>query len=234
MKRGARQDLYLLSDAVLGMIQDKLAASKHCKIVRLDFNPWHSCCNRNRRFTIAVQSEALNLTPYFLGDGTVMLKASTLALGLFCAAFAFAASAAAEELTVKTDQTMLIKLSGKPGTVAVGNPSIADATFENGNLFVTGRSFGSTNLIALDQNGKELVNLSISVQSAGNNNVVLFAAGARRSMACAPLCEASVEPGDDQAYTKNVITVIQQKAGLAGAAPQGDATQGASAGATPQ
>ncbi len=162
-----------------------------------------------------------------------MFKASYLAAGLFCAALTLSGAAAAEDITVKTDETMLIKVSGKPGTVAVGNPSIADATFENGNLFITGRSFGSTNLIVLDQNGKELANLSISVQSGGNNNIVVFGAGLRKSMACAPLCEASVQPGDEANYSASILSITQQKAALAGAVPQQDAA-GSSSGNTPQ
>jgi Pilus formation protein N terminal region len=162
-----------------------------------------------------------------------MFKTSYFALGLFCASLALATAASAEDITVKTDETMLVKVTGKPGTVAIGNPSIADATVENGNLFVTGRSFGSTNLIVLDQNGKELINFRISVQSGGDNNVVMFSAGARRSMACAPLCEASVQPGDDPNYAGQILSITQQKAALAGAVPQQDAA-GSANGSTPQ
>jgi Flp pilus assembly secretin CpaC len=162
-----------------------------------------------------------------------MLKASFFTLGLFSATLALSGVAAAEDITVMTDETTLIKLAGKPGTVAVGNPSIADATIENGHLFVIGRSFGSTNLIVLDTNGKQLVDLSINVQAGGGNNVALFGAGIRKSMMCAPLCEATVQPGDEVAYSGNILSVTQQKAALAGSVPQQDASSTQS-GNTPQ
>jgi len=77
---------------------------------------------------------------------------------------------AAQELVVKTDQTQLISISGTPGTVVIGNPSIADVTVHGNKLFVHGRAFGSTSLIILDENGNQLSALDITVMLGGEND----------------------------------------------------------------
>jgi Pilus formation protein N terminal region len=153
-----------------------------------------------------------------------MFKASCIAAGLVCAAIAFSAAASAEILTLKTDETTLIKLSQSPGTVVVGNPMIADATIENNTLFLVGRAFGSTNLMVLDKNGKQLGNYTVNVQMGGDSNLTVFAGGPRNSYTCAPLCEGSVQPGDDLAFANKMISVISDRAKLAGAAPEGSSS----------
>ncbi len=49
------------------------------------------------------------------------------------------------------NQARLLKLPDGVATLVIGNPAIADATLQAGGLLViTGKSFGRTNLIALD------------------------------------------------------------------------------------
>ncbi len=98
-----------------------------------------------------------------------LLRATTSALAL--AFLHTSASQAAQELIVKTDQTQLISISGTPGAVVIGNPSIADATVHGNKIFVHGRAFGSTNLIILDESGNQLTALDITVQMGGQNNL---------------------------------------------------------------
>ena len=67
------------------------------------------------------------------------------------AATAMAASAYAEDLIVKFDQSQILRLPRPAAEIIVGNPSIADVAIQSGNiLVVTGKSFGITNIIALD------------------------------------------------------------------------------------
>ena len=57
----------------------------------------------------------------------------------------------AEKLVVTTDRAKIIKLPDQTKTVIVGNPIIADVTIgKDGLVILTGKSFGTTNLIALD------------------------------------------------------------------------------------
>lgn len=136
---------------------------------------------------------------------------SALSLAILSSSAAFAA----QELVVKTDQTQLLSISGSPGAVVVGNPSIADATVHGSQIFVHGRAFGSTNLIVLDHDGNQVASFDITVQIGGSNNMALFKAGSRYSYVCAPLCEAAMQVDDEHQWTEDIIKLNQKKTDLA-------------------
>ncbi len=141
----------------------------------------------------------------------VRITTSALALAFLCSS----PSLAAQELIIKTDQTQLLNVSGVPGAVVVGNPSIADATVHGNKIFVHGRAFGSTNLIILDQNGNQLVSLDITVQLGGENNLALYKAGARQTYVCAPTCEATLQSGDQVDWFGDIAKMDSKKSGAA-------------------
>ena len=149
-----------------------------------------------------------------------LLHVTTSALAL---AFLYTpAAVAAQELIVKTDQTQLIDVSGNPGAVVIGNPSIADATVHGSKIFVHGRAFGSTNLIILDQNGSQLASLDITVQLGGVNNLAVYKAGARFSYVCAPVCEATLQSGDSPDWFGDIAKMDGKKSGAATGKSSGD------------
>src|SRR5689334_15809720 len=54
------------------------------------------------------------------------------------------------EIRVALDQAVAVRLAGSATGISIGNPSIAGVSVQNDHLlFVTGRSYGSTNLIVL-------------------------------------------------------------------------------------
>lgn len=122
---------------------------------------------------------------------------------------------AAEELIVNADETQVVRPSAKPGTIVIGNPSVVDATMEGGNIFIQGKAFGSTNMIILDQGGREIANYAVTVRVGGNHNLAMYKAGSRYSYTCAPLCEEAIQVGDVHAFTGELITLSEQKANLA-------------------
>ncbi len=151
-----------------------------------------------------------------------MLKLLCISAGTFAASLLLSSTftLAAENVFIATDQTQLIDIAGSPGTVVVGNPSIADATVHGDKLFVHGRAFGTTNMIILDQAGEEIASLEVTVKIGGSNNVAIFKAATRYSYVCAPLCEVALQPGDDFAFSGSVLSVGQGKSGFAkGEAP---------------
>jgi Pilus formation protein N terminal region len=174
--------------------------------------------DRNRRFTIHVQiGKPLhgNHWVHFkeFDDMLKLLRVTTSALAL---AFLYtSASLAAQELIIKTDQTQLLNVTGSPGAVVIGNPSIADATVHGNKIFIHGRAFGSTNLIILDQNGNQLVSLDITVQQGGENNLALYKAGARYTYVCAPACEATLQAGDQVDWFGDISKMDTKKSGAA-------------------
>jgi Flp pilus assembly secretin CpaC len=65
---------------------------------------------------------------------------------------------------VEPDFITVLKLDQAPTTVTLGSPSVADVQVAPGNvLIVTGKGTGSTNLILLDDKGREFLNASIQV-----------------------------------------------------------------------
>src|SRR6185436_2194480 len=69
---------------------------------------------------------------------------------------------AAESLGIELDQATIMKLPEKVSTIVVGNPLIADVAVQSGGLVVvTGKGYGSTNLIVLDRSGAVRLERSI-------------------------------------------------------------------------
>lgn len=128
------------------------------------------------------------------------------------AAAAIAASPAksAETVNVNIDEARVMKLPDRVATIVIGNPLIADATLQSGGiLVVTGKSYGSTNLLALDRGGRILMNKSVQVLGPGTGDVVVVYRGIEReSYSCAPDCERRITLGDSPGYFTATITQI--------------------------
>jgi len=61
-------------------------------------------------------------------------------------------SAASGPVTVRLDQAKMLKLPERTTTLVIGNPLIADASVQSGGVaVVTAKSYGMTNLVALDR-----------------------------------------------------------------------------------
>ena len=86
-------------------------------------------------------------------------RAAIIALASAAIAFApqsnaFGAQQTPNTLLVTVDQAAVLQLTAAAGTIIIGNPAIAEATMvDNTTIVITGRSFGTTNLIVLDANG---------------------------------------------------------------------------------
>jgi Flp pilus assembly secretin CpaC len=68
-----------------------------------------------------------------------------------------AAEADQDLLAVTLDQAKMVRIPAGTQTLIIGNPIIADVTMLKnvGMMVVTGKSFGQTNLIALDNSGNQ-------------------------------------------------------------------------------
>lgn len=119
-------------------------------------------------------------------------------------------------LEVFLDHAKVIRLPERTQTVIVGNPFIADVTVQrNGILVVTGKSYGATNLIALDQEGLLLAESMISVQAPTDSVVVVQRGLARESYSCTPSCQPSLRLGDSPEYFGAVGSQATQRSTLA-------------------
>ena len=158
-------------------VMDLIPIHRSCALLALrgkyftpNINKFRVSQFRNRRFTIHVHiGKPLQGNRWTaIKETRDMLKLLRLTSTALALAFLHtSASFATQELVIKTDQTQLISVSGTPGTVVIGNPSIADVTVHGNKLFVHGRAYGSTNLIILDENGNQLSALDITVMLGG-------------------------------------------------------------------
>jgi hypothetical protein len=141
---------------------------------------------------------------------------SRLGLAAVLAACISASAFAATDVVVLNDQAKIVSISnGKPATVVVGNPNIADVTVQGTQIFVHGRNFGTTNMIVLDREGKQLSAFDVTVMLGGTNNVAVYKAGRRYSLVCADSCETMLQVGDFIDHFKSISDEIGTKGGLA-------------------
>lgn len=120
--------------------------------------------------------------------------------------------AAANDLIVKYDQSQLLKLPRPASEIIIGNPTIADVSVQGGNLLVvTGKSFGITNIIALDSDRNVIQDQRILVQRDEVKVVNVQKGIKRESYNCSPQCNPMVTVGDDAQYFDMVAKASQQK-----------------------
>jgi Flp pilus assembly secretin CpaC len=109
------------------------------------------------------------------------------------------ARAESEGITVVIDRAKLVKLPERIASLVIGNPLIADATLQaGGNMVLTGKGYGTTNLMALDRQGKVLLETTVYVE-APSDSVVVYRGIERQSYSCAPQCERRIMLGDADA-----------------------------------
>jgi Flp pilus assembly secretin CpaC len=133
------------------------------------------------------------------------------------ALFMFAAPASARDVRVALDQAFPIRLSEPAEGVAIGNPSIAGVTVQNDMfLFVTGRSYGSTNLVVVGQNGRVLYSGRVVVTPDETDVVMVTRGNETARLECTPLCRPRPDIGDGEA-SQSVNEQITSRASAAAA-----------------
>ncbi|MDJ1157650.1 pilus assembly protein N-terminal domain-containing protein [Chelatococcus sp. SYSU_G07232] len=129
---------------------------------------------------------------------------------------AVASAASPDAVDVVVDQAKIVRLPERAQTVIVGNPMIADVTVQkNGILVVTGKSYGVTNLIALDATGNMLAESMIRVQAPSEAIITVQRGLERESYSCTPNCQPSVILGDNNKYFGEISGQAGQRNSLA-------------------
>lgn len=135
-----------------------------------------------------------------------------IAGGIALAALLPCSGIAAQELVVKYDQSQLLRLPRPVAEIIVGNPSIADVTVQSGNLLViTGKTFGITNVIALDAERNVIQDQRVMVMREEARVVNLQKGSKRETYNCSPNCNPSLVVGDDNAYFETVGRMSERK-----------------------
>ena len=121
----------------------------------------------------------------------------TTAIGaLLLAASGVAAQAQEDMLRVYMDHARVLKLDRPVSKVIIGNSDVADATVADSRTIVlTGRNFGTTNLVLLDSDGNAIVDERILVSIDEGNTVRVYKATDRTVLSCTPNCEQHAATG---------------------------------------
>ena len=151
------------------------------------------------------------MTPAKVSAPTAIGAAAALAL-----AMSFTApSARANDLIVRYDQSQLIRLPRPAAEVIIGNPSIADVTIQGGNLLVvTGKTFGITNIIALDAQRNVIQDQRVLVERDDQRALVLYKGSMRESYTCTPMCAPTITIGDETKFFETMTKHALGKASV--------------------
>jgi Flp pilus assembly secretin CpaC len=164
----------------------------------------------------------MSRTTIQLASNLSAFHAACLAATIMTAAVSLeSSSASADDLIVRYDQAQLLRMPRPVAEIIVGNPTIADVTIQGNNLLVvTGKTFGVTNIIALDAERNVIQDQRIIVERDTTSGVVhLHKGSARQTYACVPTCGTTLTIGDDLGYftTVNVQNINKTTASEKGA-----------------
>ena len=139
------------------------------------------------------------------------------AMLLGAGALAGNAASAQDLIDVTIDFAKVLRLESQYATIVIGNSGIVDATVEDETTMVlTGKAAGTTNLIVLDLEGREMMNTVVRVSSNVQQLTTIFYGGNRQTFSCAPTCEQVILVGDDPSVFQTATEQIQTRQTFAG------------------
>lgn len=117
----------------------------------------------------------------------------------------FSLAAHAGHVTVEAGKAKAIKLTTNADSVIIGNPNIADVAVHNDTLlFVTGKSYGTTNLMIFDSKGNTIHSSDVIVTANTSRWVSVKRAGDNFTYDCSPTCRPTLSPGDNPGHYERV------------------------------
>jgi Flp pilus assembly secretin CpaC len=138
---------------------------------------------------------------------------------LVAAGTVLAGPAVADTIEVVVDRAKVMRIARPADVVIIGNPAIADATIQDSQtLIITGRSYGTTNLIVLDATGQAIADEIVTVGPQDENVVTVFRRASRQTLSCTPECSPMLAVGDDQGSFNSINDQIQMQVGMTDAA----------------
>ncbi len=125
---------------------------------------------------------------------------------------AFAAS-----ISLGMDQVRVVTLKTPFKAISVGNPVIAEATvIDETHIFLVGREFGTTNLVAVDDEGNQVADDLITVTGPQGAMMTVQRGPSWSTLTCSNgRCDVRPLPGDEIERYRNDTTAIQVREGLA-------------------
>ncbi|MET3781074.1 Flp pilus assembly secretin CpaC [Brevundimonas sp. 1080] len=122
-----------------------------------------------------------------------MSRISSLLLAAALFAVPVVASAQDGALNVEIDRSARVQLRGAAASIIVGNPQIADVSLVDANtMFIVGRGYGVTEVVAVDGVGRTLFQREIVVTGGSTGSVRVWRGAQATEMACGASCTPSV------------------------------------------
>jgi hypothetical protein len=139
-----------------------------------------------------------------------MTKFLFAAIGL---GLALAPAASADPFKVNVDQTVAVKLAAPANSVVIGNATVADVSVHDANtILITGKAFGTTNLVVLDRGGREIWANTIAVGGEPDTELTVVRKGGTYTYSCVDKCRPTPMVGDDPAHFQQVMQTVTGKA----------------------
>jgi Flp pilus assembly secretin CpaC len=118
------------------------------------------------------------------------MRAGGLTIALLLACAAGARGEDSGMMRVFLNHAKVLKLDQPVSKVIIGNADVADATVADSRTIVlTGKAFGTTNLVLLDADGNALLDERILVSIDEGNTVRMYRQTDRTVLSCTPTCE---------------------------------------------
>lgn len=135
------------------------------------------------------------------------------AIGGAVAALLLAGAAHAQDIRVALDAAAPVRLAAPAQGVAIGNPAIAGVSVQNERLlFVTGRAYGSTNLVVVAGDGRVIYSGRVTVTpdeegavivTRGPNPTQVNSRVEVERLECSPVCRPRPDVGEGRPLPTN-------------------------------
>lgn len=110
------------------------------------------------------------------------------------------------------DHARVMSLTGDVSTIIIGNPAIADASMPDPQtLVLTGKSYGETNMVMLNEAGTIVGEQILRVTVRGQSLVSVYRGVERTTLSCSPTCEIRPTPGDTPDTVVSGLQAFQQR-----------------------
>ena len=135
---------------------------------------------------------------------------SPLACGL-SALVLMSSGALAGNINLSMDQVRIVTFKTPFKAISVGNPLIADATvIDETHIFLVGKEFGTTNLLAVDDEGNQVAEEVITVTTQQGRMVTLTRGPTQSTLTCnVERCDVRPTPGDEPTRYRDETAEIQ-------------------------
>lgn len=120
------------------------------------------------------------------------------AFATVAAVFVGAPAKANDGIQVVMNQAKIVRLTRPADTIVVGNPQIIDAAVQDPTtIILTGKGYGVTNLVILDEDGEPIVDEAMYVSRDTQKSLRVYRRANVDTLSCTPYCEEAFSGEDD-------------------------------------